>query len=115
MVKSNFSLLELNKDIYFWPENKTFCRTEAVIFLDITPSCSSGWVHVWWWMCSDGAVIFSCSFAQWSASYLSKSNSACSEEEIFYSEGTETMEEDVQRGCRCPISGNFQGQAWAEL
>ncbi|KAK4815071.1 LOW QUALITY PROTEIN: hypothetical protein QYF61_015355 [Mycteria americana] len=32
-------------------------------------------------------------------------------EEFFYREGGETLEQVVQRGGRCPILGNFQGQA----
>ena len=30
---------------------------------------------------------------------------------FFYSEGGETLEQDAQRGGRCPIHGNIQGQA----
>ena len=32
-------------------------------------------------------------------------------EEIFYSEGAETLQQVSQRGGRCPIPGNTQGQA----
>lgn len=31
-------------------------------------------------------------------------------EEMFYSEGGETLEQVAQRGGGCPISGNVQGQ-----
>jgi len=30
--------------------------------------------------------------------------------EIFYHEGSETLEEDAQRSSRCPIPGSIQGQ-----
>ena len=31
-------------------------------------------------------------------------------EEIFYTEGGETLARVAQRGCRCPIPGNIPGQ-----
>ena len=31
-------------------------------------------------------------------------------EEIFYDEGGETLKQVVQRGGRCPIPGNIQGE-----
>ena len=33
-------------------------------------------------------------------------------EEIFYTKSGETLEQVAQRSCRCPFSGNVQGQFW---
>ena len=33
------------------------------------------------------------------------------EEEVFYAEGGEALAQVAQRGCGCPIPGDFQGEA----
>jgi len=44
------------------------------------------------------------------ADLLCSSSQSRYKEEIFYHEGGETLAHVVQRGCRCPIPGNIQGQ-----
>ena len=43
-------------------------------------------------------------------SSLMHGNKGRYKEEIFYNEDGETLVQVAQRGCRCPIPGNIQGQ-----